>query len=103
MMKENTTSAKNWLKMDLEGQSGAIWTDEKSEFQNEKTILPLFSDEDEPEEKWETSPLITSELEDLEFLKMLETSKLNSFGIILKPNPVYYNGREIKDDFQIID
>ena len=49
-MKENTTSAKNWLKMDLEGQSGAIWTDEKSEFQNEKTILPLFSDEDEPEE-----------------------------------------------------
>ena len=37
MKKENEkTTAKTWLKMDLEMQSGSIWTDEKSGLQKEK-------------------------------------------------------------------
>lgn len=41
MKKENEkTTAKDWLKMDLEMQSGAIWTAEKSKLQKEKKIKP---------------------------------------------------------------
>ena len=37
MKKENEkTTAKTWLKMDLEMQSGAIWTDEKSGMQKKE-------------------------------------------------------------------
>ena len=37
MKKENEkTTAKTWLKMDLEMQSGAIWNDEKTNCRNKK-------------------------------------------------------------------
>lgn len=36
--KKETTSAETWLKMDLEMQSGSIWTDEKSKLQKKKSI-----------------------------------------------------------------
>lgn len=36
-MKKSTT-AKDWLEMDLKAQSGAIWTDEKSGMQKKKKI-----------------------------------------------------------------
>ena len=34
--KKETTSAETWLKIDLEMQSGSIWTDEKSKLQKQK-------------------------------------------------------------------
>lgn len=33
MKKPEKTTTKDWLKMDLKAQSGAIWTDEKSKLQ----------------------------------------------------------------------
>lgn len=42
-MKKKRTTTKNWLKMDLEGQSGAIWTDEKSELQKRKNRFTIIS------------------------------------------------------------
>ncbi len=100
-MKKKRTTTKNWLKMDLEGQSGAIWTDEKSELQKEKTVLPLYLNKQE--EKWETVLINESDIEDLDFLKLLELSNQITFGTILKPKPAYYNGYEIKENIQIIE
>ena len=34
--KTQSTTPKTWLKMDLEMQSGSIWTDEKSKLQKQK-------------------------------------------------------------------
>ena len=36
--KTQSTTPKTWLKMDLEMQSGSIWTDEKSKLQKKKSI-----------------------------------------------------------------
>lgn len=40
MENSKKTTAKDWLKMDLEMQSGAIWTAEKSKLQKKKKIKP---------------------------------------------------------------
>ena len=34
--KKQSTTPKTWLKIDLEMQSGSIWTDEKSKLQKQK-------------------------------------------------------------------
>lgn len=38
---KKTTTAKDWLEMDLKAQSGAIWTDEKTGLQKEKTTYTI--------------------------------------------------------------
>ena len=74
MKKPEKTTAKDWLKMDLKAQSGSIWTDEKSELQKEKTVLPLYLNKQE--EKWETVLINESDIEDLDFLKLLHLLNL---------------------------
>ena len=37
--KTQSTTPKTWLKMDLEMQSGSIWTDEKSKLQKQKKAI----------------------------------------------------------------
>lgn len=59
---KKTTTAQDWLEMDLKAQSGAIWTDEKTGLQKEK--------------KNYTIPISEPQL--------------------LKPDPIYYNGKEVE-------
>lgn len=91
---ENTPEkswAKTMLELDLEMQSGAIWTDEKSQLQKEQKSDP----EDE-----NPFPLNESDDDDDDncYVKSdgtrINLENMYSPGI-LRPNPVYYNGREI--------
>lgn len=64
---KKATTAKDWLEMDLKGQSGAIWTNEKKVENKKKYVTQKFS------------------------------------GMILKPDPVKYGGKQISENSQIID
>ncbi len=64
--KANKTTAQDWLKMDIEAQSGAIWTPE------------AFTDLKEK-------------------IKMYTLKEHNIDETILKPDPMFYNGKVIKE------
>ena len=86
--------AKTMLKLDLEMQSGAIWTDEKSQLQKEQKSDPA-----------DENPFPINESDDV-YYDLGNGTRINIDNIglpyILKPDPVYYNGHEIIDRIQIL-
>lgn len=99
-MMENTHQkswAKTMLELDLEMQSGAIWTDEKSQLQKEQKSDP----EDE-----NPFPINEDDNKDDGCYVLSDGTSIRIDEIcpphILKPDPVYYNGHEIIDRIQIL-
>lgn len=88
--------AKAMLKLDLEMQSGAIWTDEKLQLQKEQKSDP--ADEN-------PFPINESD-DDGVYYDLGNGTRINMDNIglphILKPDPIYYNGHEIIDRIQIL-
>ena len=88
--------AKKMLELDLQMQSGAIWTDEKSQLQKEQKSDPA-----------DENPFSINESDDDGVYYDLGNGtriNMNNIGLphILKPDPVYYNGHEIIDRIQIL-
>lgn len=99
-MKNQDSTEKSWakkmLELDLDMQSGAIWTEEKSKLQKEEKSDP----EDE-----NPFPINESD-DDGVYYDLGNGTRINMDSIcpphILKPDPVYYNGHEIIDRIQIL-
>lgn len=88
--------AKAMFKLDLEMQSGAIWTDEKSQLQKEQKSDP----EDE-----NPFPIIESD-DDGVYYELSNGTRINMDNIglphILMPDPIYYGNHKIIERVQLL-
>lgn len=88
--------AKAMLKLDLEMQSGAIWTDEKSQLQKEQKSDP----EDE-----NPFPINESDYDGV-YYELSNDTRINMDNIglpdILMPDPIYYGNHKIIERVQLL-
>ena len=112
MKKPKKTTTKDFLKMDLQMQSGSIWTDEKSKLQKKKDKLIMKAEklqkrktellqDLEKHQKSYSETLSQYTKIDNKFSKNLE--EMNKVYQVQKDNPtvltsdpVYYNGKKVK-------